>query len=189
MQLPKPRSAHYIKPADVVIADIMDHMAFVEDKLGFFPINVEAFILQDFKVAQMSVTFLQLIFNLVMLLLFSISVLLIYSLLMLSVESKSFEFGVMRMVGLGKNSIIILVIMQSFMFVIPAIISGFGISFLFLQVVKWYAETQLQMDFEAIPTIGTVAQALFLSTMIPLMSSILPIQVVLDKNLNDALDI
>ena len=111
VQLPKPRSAHYLKPADVVIADIKTHMAYVEEKLGFFPINVEAFILQDFKVAQLSVTFLQLIFNLVMLLLFSISVLLIYSLLMTSVENKSFEFGVMRMVGLGKNAIIILVIL------------------------------------------------------------------------------
>jgi len=46
-----------------------------------------------------------------MLLLFSLSVLLIYSLLMLSVESKSFEFGVMRMVGLSKDNIIILVIL------------------------------------------------------------------------------
>jgi len=84
--------------------------------------------LQDFKLAHLSVTFLQLIFNLVMLLLFSLSVLLIYSLLMLSVESKSFEFGVMRMVGLSKNNIILLVIMQSFMFVIPSIISGFAVS-------------------------------------------------------------
>jgi hypothetical protein len=89
---------------------IQAHMAFAEEKLGFFPINVEAFILQDFKLAHLSVTFLQLIFNLVMLLLFSISVLLIYSLLMLSVESKSFEFGVMRMVGLSKHHIIFLVI-------------------------------------------------------------------------------
>lgn len=100
--------------------------------MGFYPISVEAFILQDFKLAHLSVTFLQLIFNLVMLLLFSISVLLIYSLLMLSVESKSFDFGVMRMVGLSQNSIIVLVIMQSFLFVIPSIIVGFTVSLSFL---------------------------------------------------------
>ena len=124
-----------------------------------------------------------------MLLLFSISVLLIYSLLMLSVESKSFEFGVMRMVGLGKQSIIVLVVMQSFLFVIPSIISGFGVSFAFLRLAKWYAETRLQMDFDSVPTTGNILQALFLSTLIPLMSSIMPIRVVLDRNLNDALDI
>ena len=107
-------------------------MAFAEEALGYFPINVEAFLLQDFKLSQLSVTFLQLIFNLVMLLLFAISVLLIYSLLMLSVESKSFEFGVMRMVGLAKDKVIALVILQSFMFVVPSIIAGFGFSFSFL---------------------------------------------------------
>lgn len=78
-----------------------------------------------------------------MLLLFSISVLLIYSLLMLSVESKSFEFGVMRMVGLSKDSIIILVILQSFLFVIPSVICGFGVSFSFLQMGKYYADQHL----------------------------------------------
>ena len=93
------------------MANVMHHMSFVEDSLGYFPITVEAFIMQDFKMAHLSVTFLQLIFTLVMLLLFMISVLLIYSLLMLSVESKSFELGVMRMVGLSKNNVMALVIM------------------------------------------------------------------------------
>lgn len=167
----------------------MTHMSFAEDSLGYFPINVDAFILQDFKLAQLSVTFLQLIFNLVMLLLFLISVLLIYSLLMLSVESKSFELGVMRMVGLSKNNIITLIIFQSFMFVVPSIICGFAVSMTFLQVAKYYAENTLHLDFEAIPSMGSVAQALFLSTMIPLISSVQPIQIVLDRNLNDALDI
>jgi ABC-type antimicrobial peptide transport system permease subunit len=91
-----------------------------------------------------------------MLLLFSISVLLIYSLLMLSVESKSFEFGVMRMVGLSKQSIIFLVILQSFLFVVPSIISGFGVSLAFLQVAKYYADVNLQMDFDPIPSIYSI---------------------------------
>jgi hypothetical protein len=37
---------------------VQQHMAFVEQSLGFFPISVEAFILQDFKLAHLSVTFL-----------------------------------------------------------------------------------------------------------------------------------
>ena len=171
------------------MGDIMRHMNFVETSLGYFPVTVEAFIMQEFKMAHLSVTFLQLIFNLVMLLLFLISVLLIYSLLMLSVESKSFELGVMRMVGLSKINVIMLVIFQSFMFVIPSIISGFITSFILLQVAKFYAETVLHMDFEAVPNLVSILQALFLSTLIPLISSIMPIQIVLDRNLNDALDI
>ena len=151
--------------------------------------TIEAFILQEFKLAQLSVTFLQLVFNLVMLLLFMISVLLIYSLLMLSMESKSFELGVMRMVGLSKMNVMLLIVLQSVLFVIPSIIFGFLVSFGFLQVAKIYAESELHMDFDAIPSLSSVFQALFLSTLIPLCSSIMPIQIVLDRNLNDALDI
>ena len=171
------------------MSDVMNHLNFVEETLGYFPVTIEAFILQEFKVAHLSVTFLQLVFNLVMLLLFMISVLLIYSLLMLSMESKSFELGVMRMVGLSKLNIMFLIVLQSIMFVIPSIICGFGTSFVFLQIAKQYAETNLHMDFDAIPKIDSILQALFLSTLIPLAASILPIQIVLDRNLNDALDI
>jgi ABC-type antimicrobial peptide transport system permease subunit len=91
-----------------------------------------------------------------MLLLFTISVLLIYSLLMLSVESKSFDLGVMRMVGLSKTNVIVLVIMQSFTFVIPSIITGFTVSLISLQACKYYAENYLHMDFEATPTLFSV---------------------------------
>lgn len=169
--------------------DVMTHLTYVEETLGYFPISIEAFILQEFKMAHLSVTFLQLVFNLVMLLLFMISVLLIYSLLMLSMESKSFDLGVMRMVGLSKVNVMLLIVLQSIMFVIPSIICGFIVSFSFLQVAKYYAENELHMDFDAIPTWGSIFQALFLSTLIPLCSSILPILSVLDRNLNDALDI
>jgi ABC-type antimicrobial peptide transport system permease subunit len=110
----------------------MAHMQFAEEALGYFPVTLEAMILQDFKVANLSVIFLQLVFNLVMLLLFTISVLLIYSLLMLSVESKSFDLGVMRMVGFSRSNVILLVIMQSFTFVIPSIIIGFIVSLISL---------------------------------------------------------
>ena len=156
LTLPNPRSMFYLKPFDTVMSDVMDHMSFVEESLGYFPITVEAYIMQDFKMAHLSVTFLQLIFNLVMILLFMISILLIYSLLMLSVESKSFELGVMRMVGLSKNNVMVLVILQSFMFVIPSIITGFAVSLTLLQVAKYYAETTFQMDFEAIPSLMSV---------------------------------
>lgn len=189
MTLPHPRSEFYLQPFDSVMRDVMTHLTYVEETLGYFPIQVEAFILQEFKLAHLSVTFLQLVFNLVMLLLFMISVLLIYSLLMLSMESKSFELGVMRMVGLSKFNIVGLIIIQSIMFVIPSIIFGFLVSFVFLQAAKYYAENNLQMDFDAIPAAGSMVQALFLSTLIPLCSSIMPIRIVLDRNLNDALDI
>jgi ABC-type antimicrobial peptide transport system permease subunit len=161
------------------MSDIMSHMQFAEEALGYYPVTIEAMILQDFKLANLSVTFLHLVFNLVVVLMFTISVLLIYSLLMLSVESKSFDLGVMRMVGLSKGNVMLLVVMQSFTFVLPAIIAGFSVSLVLLKAMQIYSEQVLYMDFESVPSISSVMQALFLSIAIPLMSSILPIRIVL----------
>ena len=58
------------------------------------------------ELASQAILFLGLIFDLVIILFISLSVLLIYSLLMISVESKTFEFGVMRMVGLSQSGLI-----------------------------------------------------------------------------------
>jgi len=75
------------------------------------------------------------------------------------------------------------------MFVVPSIICGFSFSLIILRIAKYFAENNLHIDFEAIPTFSSMFQALFLSTTIPLISSIMPIQIVLQRNLNDALDI
>lgn len=72
--------------------------------------------------------FLGLIFDIVTILFVSLSVLLIYSLLMISVESKSFEFGVLRMTGLSMSGIVTLVLTQAFMFVLPSVIIGFAVA-------------------------------------------------------------
>jgi len=58
MTLPNPRSEYYLQQFDKVMSDIMQHLTFVEETLGYFPVTIEAFILQDFKLAHLSVTFL-----------------------------------------------------------------------------------------------------------------------------------
>lgn len=79
--------------------------------------------------------FLGLIFDIIILLFIILSILLIYSLLMISVETKTFEIGVMRMVGLSKLGLVTLVILQSLMFVVPAIVLGFILCFPLLKLI------------------------------------------------------
>ena len=57
-----------------------------------------------------AILFLGLIFDIIILLFIVLSILLIYSLLMISVETKTFEFGVMRMVGLSKSGLVYMII-------------------------------------------------------------------------------
>jgi ABC-type antimicrobial peptide transport system permease subunit len=72
-----------------------------------------------------AVMFRGLIFDVIILLFVILSILLIYSLLSISVETKTFEFGVMRMVGLSKTGIVSMIVLQAFMFVLPSLIFGF----------------------------------------------------------------
>ena len=46
----------------------------------------------------------------------------------------------------------------------------------------------LRIDVQVIPTKMAIGQALFIGIVIPILSSIVPINVALAKNLNDALD-
>ena len=131
-----------------------------------------------------------LVFNIIIFLFIILSILLIYSLLMISVETKSFEFGVMRMVGLSKSGIINMIILQSFMFVLPAVCFGFIFSFPGLFVIFNFVFTEdMGLSSSPVPSNYAIYQALFVGIVIPLLSSIYPIQMALRKNLNDSLDI
>lgn len=93
--------------------------------LGFYPVRLDLDLLDQVEYYSDAILFLGLIFDIVILLFVGLSVLLIYSLLMISVESKTHEFGVMRMQGLNKKGIIQMVILQALMFVLPSIVVGF----------------------------------------------------------------
>merc|ERR1712086_902773 len=75
-----------------------------------------------------AILILGLIFDIIILLFIILSVLLIYSLLMISVETKTFEFGVMRMVGSSKGGLVAMIVLQAFMFVLPSVVLGFVLS-------------------------------------------------------------
>ena len=105
----------------------------VEAFLGYFPVQVTSGILDRIKTLEMGILVVTLIFNLIKALLIVISILIIYSLLMVSIEAKNFEMAVTRMVGMSKNGVICLIVCQSFMYVIPALMASFGICVLVLK--------------------------------------------------------
>ncbi len=69
-----------------------------------------------------------LLFGILIILFVVISILLIYSLLMISVETKTFENGVLRMIGVSKVNFISTILIQSFIFVVPSIIFAYVLS-------------------------------------------------------------
>lgn len=149
---------------------------------------MESGLLDQLQSFTLSVLFLGLVFDLIVMLLVIISVLLIYSLLLQNVETKSFEIGVQRMVGLGKTGLIFMVLAQSCMFVLPAVLMGFTFSIPCLKIFSYVMYEQLNLEISPVLNTNAVLQALFIGVVIPLLSSVIPIRVALRKNLNDALD-
>ena len=48
---------------------------------------------------------------------------------MVGVETKTMETGIMRMVGTSKRGLVLMIFVQTLMFLIPALILGFIMSF------------------------------------------------------------
>jgi len=58
-------------------------------------------------------SFIGLIFTIVTLLLTVISIYLVYTLMMVSVDTRTFEMGILRMVGLNRGGLIIVLLVSS----------------------------------------------------------------------------
>jgi ABC-type antimicrobial peptide transport system permease subunit len=67
------------------------------------------FVLQMMQEFSIGILFFHLIFNIVELIFILISILLIYSLLLIRLETKTLEIGIMRMVGTSKSGLVLMI--------------------------------------------------------------------------------
>ena len=77
------------------------------------------------EISETEVLVIGLIFDIMLIMFIIVAILLIYALLMISVETKTFDIAVMRLVGLSKLGFVAMIFTQSAMFVIPSMIAGF----------------------------------------------------------------
>ena len=190
MNLPAPRVQYYASSNfDDTQRLVTKYANEVTEALGYYPVLINLGTLKEMKGYATAVLFMGLIFDIIILLFVIIAVLLIYSLLMISVETKTFEMGVIRMLGLSNHGIIAMILLQALMFVGPAIVLGFAVSAPVLKLIYSYLLSD-ELGIENKPSLDTQAilQALIIGILIPLLSSIIPIRSTLSKNLNDALD-
>lgn len=126
MNFPDPRIDYYKETNyDNTQSNVVNYANKLINDLGFFPVQVRCKILEELQTLSMGLVFIGIIFSIISFLFVIISVLLIYSLLMVTVEEKSFEIGIYRMVGLNKLGLITMVLLKAFFFVFPAIIAAF----------------------------------------------------------------
>jgi ABC-type antimicrobial peptide transport system permease subunit len=129
--LPEPRYQYYqSQNFETMKAQVTEQVDFIVTKFGFYQAYVILPLLDQMEDLQMAVVMLGCVFNVVLILMCAISTLLIYSLLMVSVEQKTFDNGVLRMVGTSKTDCILLVGIQTLSFVVPSLILSYCIAIL-----------------------------------------------------------
>jgi len=106
---------------------------------------------------------------------------LLYTLLLISVETKTYDLGVLRVLGFNKLGVIFLVITQAMSYVMPAVISGILLSIPLLVYASSELKKSVGVDLTPSPTPNAVGLALGLGFLIPLLSSYVPIKEALSK--------
>lgn len=189
MNFPDPRIEYYQdSDYDNVQEKVVGYTNKLVNDLGFFPESVNCVILEELQNLSLALVFLGIIFSIVAILFVIISILLIYSLLMVTVEEKSFEVGIYRMVGLNKYGLVSMVLLKAFFFVIPAIIAGFLLSSVFLWLIYTLLfNAVMGTEMQPVPSVKASFYALAIGLIIPLLSSIYPMKIILSKTLTDAL--
>ena len=128
-------------------------------------------------------TILNLILNIILLSIFGLSLILIHSLILITTETNSFEFGVLRLVGNSKKNIILIIIFECICFSMPAFILAFITSFGVLGMVNSIIKNELSTDLELSITLQGFLMAFFLNFLAPIIASIFPIKNILKKNI------
>ena len=77
--------------------------------LGTFPINASNNLLATLNIYSFALLFIGLVFNILLIMFVLISVLLIYSLLMITTETKTFDTGIMRLLGLSSSGFVAMI--------------------------------------------------------------------------------
>ena len=124
--MPTPRLEVYQNSDfDSISEGVINYLYPITNGLGLYNVGTNLKLLQSMEIYSFAILFIGLIFDILLLIFVVVSCLLIYSLLLIQVETKAFETGVMRLIGLTKRSYVGMILMQATFFVIPSVILGF----------------------------------------------------------------
>lgn len=190
MVLPGDRLSYY-KESDVaqMRAKIYDVTNEIANTLGYYPTLSYTDLLRSMANYNVSILMIGLIFSIVLILFVIISILLIYSLLMITTETKTFDTGVMRLIGLSSKGFVAMILTQAVMFVVPSIIVAYICSFPVLAIIMHKIfKTDASYGISCVPTGIATLEAVGIGLLIPLLSAIIPIQRSLAKTLGESLN-
>jgi hypothetical protein len=152
------------------------------------PVSVNDVVNQALDAAQFIKIFIDEVFFTVLSILSMLATILIYALLMADVEGKTFEYGMLRSLGLKKNSLVGLLLMQAALFSLPGVVLGLLVSVILYTPIEFVlsqiAGMPMSIHFEISVWILGIGLGLFL----PFFGTFYPLRKALEQNLRDSLD-
>lgn len=132
--------------------------------------------------------FLGLILNVIITILFVLNLILIHSLLVITTETNSFEFGILRLIGTSKKGIILISVFQCLSFSIPACLLAYGVHFYVLDFISLILAKYTNTTSHFGQSLSSITFSIIICNLAPLLAAIYPIRNLLKKNLAHALN-
>mmetsp|Transcript_844 Transcript_844/g.2906 ORF Transcript_844/g.2906 Transcript_844/m.2906 type:complete len:1061 (-) Transcript_844:73-3255(-) len=167
---------------------VLGYASTISYYIGFDQIATRFPILVYLRETRFFSLFIGLIINIIVTILTVLSIILIYSLLMINVENRTFELGVLRMIGMQKVGIVQMVLMQAFLYAIPGLIFGLILGEAIYLGLSYVLSSIFESEIPRIITWESALVAVLLAIFIPIFSSLLPIRRALGQNLTESLD-
>ncbi|KAA6360220.1 MAG: putative serine/threonine protein kinase, partial [Streblomastix strix] len=157
--------------------------------LRFGELDVQMPVASAFEDYSMLGMMINMISMLIIVVLVGISILLMYSLLMIFVDTRTFEIGILRMVGLDRFVEIGILIAQTLLYSIPGWILGIILGFVGNYIVMYILEDATSVSLQKVMPVLSIVISTLITFGISFIASILPIRQALSQNLLDSIDV
>ncbi|KAI8824901.1 uncharacterized protein EV422DRAFT_564262 [Fimicolochytrium jonesii] len=171
-----------------IAARIIKWGSAIKFRLGMDLVATSLDTLGSLKTVSTFSQFLSLITSIVVALFVGLSCFLIYNLLMVSVETRTFELGILRMIGQTRKGIVQMILIQAATYSVPAWAIGLILAQIAFGFGKRFLENIANIKISAFLTFSSIITATVLGIAVPAIAAILPIRQALSGNLRDSLD-
>lgn len=181
----------YVKNEEPRNNDMIEFSNSIINDLGVdYPVTITLPIVTALSATTFISLFLDQIFIGVVAMIAVLGIILIYTILIGKVEEKTYEYGMLRALGLPQNSLIQVILAQSMFFAVPGVIIGMILAWLIGILVNFIILTYAKLPTLSV-LLGTYASfvPILLGFFIPILANIIPIRRALSRQLRDSLDI
>ena len=160
----------------------------IVDIVGFTEITMNLDLMNNLSGKEDTMLSLGVVLDIIVFVLIVLSIMLLYSLLVISVDTRTFELGVFRMVGMARSALITMLLTQSLSYSLPSYVIGLIIAQISAVVVLYILGSSADLTLDASLSSYAITIATVVGIGCSILASILPINSALNQNLRDSLD-